>query len=77
MGGGETPPNLPPPPDFFAFQALISSYEKYVKLAPSRFVKKMDEIPKLVSIHIRLDPSLFGWQKMSSLGSLLVYGPLP
>jgi hypothetical protein len=49
--GERDPPQPPPPLDLVVFQALLSSYTKSTKGNPqSRFVKKLDEIPK-VSVH--------------------------
>jgi hypothetical protein len=50
-GGGDAPlTSRPPPPDIKAFHSLILSYKKMTKQAPSRFVKNIDDIPK-VPIH--------------------------
>jgi hypothetical protein len=36
------------PSDLLDFKNLISSYDKSLKSAPSRFIKKVDAIPKVV-----------------------------
>lgn len=42
-------PPLPPPDiDACAFQALVAASIKHLKTPPSKFVKKLDEIPKFV-----------------------------
>jgi hypothetical protein len=49
--GSGDPPQPPSPPDLAVFQTLISSYSKSAKGAPtSRFVKRLEAIPK-VSVH--------------------------
>jgi hypothetical protein len=54
--GDRDPPQPPPPPDLAVFQALISSYSKSAKGAPlSRFVKRLDVIPKVLSTPLPRD----------------------
>jgi hypothetical protein len=52
LGSPPPPPPQPPqPPDLEAFQTLITSYKKATKdVQPSRFVKRLEEIPK-VAVH--------------------------
>jgi len=60
-----------------AFQALISSYEKAHKAAPSRFVKKLGEIPKVVVHSSSAGPLAIKLAYKGLIGKFKILWPSP
>jgi hypothetical protein len=58
--GGDMPPPPPPPPDISSFFSQVSSLSKTTKPPPSRFMKKLDEILKVL-VHPSNSCSLSLW----------------